>query len=145
MRSLEERFWSKVDKNGPNGCWVWTGCIGHGYGQIRQNKKLYQAHRVSWEWAVGPIPNGMEIDHRCRVKQCVNPDHLRVVTHKQNLENLDRDRGASFHPASGRWHARVEHNGRTYHGRYFDTREEALQAAADLRRELFTHNDEDRT
>lgn len=83
-RALGERFWEKV---GPTGfCWEWNGCRGtDGYGQIRDGKSRVRAHRVAYELLVGPIPDGLFIDHLCRVRHCVNPDHLEPVTHKENM------------------------------------------------------------
>lgn len=79
-QTTEERFWAKVDKNGPGGCWLWTAGTSKGYGQF-----LNGAHRVSYEMLVGPIPEGLHIDHLCRVRACVNPDHLEPVTRKENI------------------------------------------------------------
>jgi hypothetical protein len=60
-----------------NGCWLWTGCKnGKGYGGFRSNG----AHRFSYAWFVGPIADGLEVDHLCRVRHCVNPAHLEAVT-----------------------------------------------------------------
>lgn len=89
--SLEKRFWSKVHKS--EHCWTWTGLIHHkGYGRLREgspSKKRVLAHRVSYEIQYGPIPSGMFIDHICRNRACVNPAHLRVVTHEiNNTENV---------------------------------------------------------
>lgn len=86
MKTLQERFWPKVDKSGE--CWNWTGVLGGGgYGYIsvggRTGRDL-RAHRVSYEWAHGPIPDGLEIDHLCQNKRCVNPDHLEAVTKSEN-------------------------------------------------------------
>ena len=73
----------------PNsGCWLWTGTLsGSGYGQFQLSpvtKKKAQAHRASYEYFVGPIPEGMQIDHLCRVRCCVNPAHLELVTQSEN-------------------------------------------------------------
>ncbi len=146
--SLEDRFWAKVDKGGPDECWLWTGALSRGYGNlvIGHSGNRY-AHRVAWELMVGPIPERMHLDHRCREKRCVNPDHLRVVTNKQNMEHRgNSDRGVSFvRPGLQKpWRATVMHNYKQHTAGYFATREEAAQAAAALRRKLFTHNDEDR-
>jgi HNH endonuclease len=81
---IEERFWRYVDADGP--CWLWTGTrIGRtGYGHISLNGQTTLAHRWAWEFLIGPIPKGMQLDHLCRVKCCVNPDHLEVVTPSEN-------------------------------------------------------------
>lgn len=95
LKSTTERFWEKVDKNGPlpqtawvpldTNCWLWTATINsHGYGQFGISGVLTPPHRVVYEWEVGPIPKGMEIDHLCRVRSCVRPVHLEVVTHRTN-------------------------------------------------------------
>lgn len=77
-------FWSKVEKT--ETCWFWrndTDC--HGYGQFHIDGKKMSAHQVSWMLLNGPIPAGLEMDHICRNKGCVRPDHLRAVTHQQNI------------------------------------------------------------
>lgn len=82
------RFWSKVDKNGPRGCWIWNGSRKpRGYGHMRFKDKDYNAHRWSYEQANGPIPAGMEIMHTCDVPYCVNPAHLQVGTHQENMKD----------------------------------------------------------
>jgi len=70
-------------------CWDWLASKNpKGYGQVRHDEKTWQAHRLVWTALVGPIPDGMVVDHMCRNRGCVNPDHLRLVTWKQNtLEN----------------------------------------------------------
>lgn len=69
-----------------NGCWDWVGAVHtNGYGLFWNNKKLRRAHRVFYEMTRGPIPKGLVIDHLCRNKLCVNPDHLEAVTQKENL------------------------------------------------------------
>jgi hypothetical protein len=94
-----ERFWSKVDKNGPNGCWLWTGsCTPGGYGKFglgRADEGLVYAHRWSWEQANGPIPEGAHIDHLCRVRNCVNPEHLEAVTPQENHERQTQTKHAT--------------------------------------------------
>lgn len=86
-----ERFWNKVDKNGPGGCWLWTASLdGRGYGQfaldrIEGKKRNVRAHRFSYEQIVGPVPQGFELDHLCRVRHCVRPDHLDAVPHIVNV------------------------------------------------------------
>lgn len=69
-----------------SGCWEWTGCHnGLGYGQVTVARKMRSAHRTSYELLVGPIPSGLEIDHLCRVRGCINPAHLEPVTHLENM------------------------------------------------------------
>jgi hypothetical protein len=80
--SLRERFWSKVNKYGPNGCWLWTASIApNGYGHFyRGTTGGRVAHRFAYELLVGPIPEGLQLDHLCSNRGCVNPDHLEPVT-----------------------------------------------------------------
>jgi HNH endonuclease len=82
-RPLAERLWPRIDASGP--CWLWTGCVNnHGYGVIRDNYQLTLTHRLVYEMLVGRIPEGMTLDHLCRVRRCCNPDHLDVVTLQEN-------------------------------------------------------------
>ena len=90
--SLHDRFITKVRVIPCGGCWEWTASLQPtGYGQINSGgdaPTMLYAHRVSWELFIGPIPEGMWIDHMCRNRLCVNPQHLRVVTPRQNtIEN----------------------------------------------------------
>lgn len=151
MTSLAGRFWAKVRTG--DGCWLWTGALDNGgYGKIGaggDRGRTLCAHRVAWELARGPIPDGLEIDHTCHVRRCVRPDHLRTVTHKQNNENRiitegTLPRGVRLHHA-GKWQARAKHHGREVNGGLFATIEQAALAASALRNRLFTHNDVERT
>lgn len=84
--TVEERFWAKVEKT--DSCWLWIASRGFGgYGRFYPGRPAASraAHRVSYEWAKGPIPDGLELDHLCRVRECVNPDHLEAVTHAENV------------------------------------------------------------
>lgn len=82
------RFWAKVDRNGPGGCWLWTAATAVGYGHFswgpHSARKQVKAHRLAYELLVGPIPDGLTIDHLCRVTRCVNPAHLEPVTMRVN-------------------------------------------------------------
>jgi hypothetical protein len=87
--SLLVRFAAKV-KSSPDGCWLWTASQdGGGYGilGVKEGKKMpmRKAHRVSYVLFVGPIPDGLDLDHLCRVRHCVNPDHLEPVTRTVNI------------------------------------------------------------
>ncbi len=88
-KSSAERFWEKVDADGD--CWIWTSSLNPaGYGTFSDKAKQSapnKAHRWAWEELIGPIPPGLQLDHLCRVRRCVNPDHLEPVT---NIENQRR-------------------------------------------------------
>ena len=86
MTPLWDRFWDKVDAEGD--CWEWTAAKSNGYGKINSGGVIsttLRAHRVSWYFLVGEIPDGLELDHLCRNRGCVNPDHLEPVTRKENM------------------------------------------------------------
>ena len=81
-----ENFWSKVSRSGVDCCWEWTGPLNaKGYGRFHANGASEMAHRTAVRLEGRDIPVGMEVDHICRNRRCVNPDHLRVVTHRENL------------------------------------------------------------
>ena len=89
-----ERFWDKVDKNGPivrpelGACWLWTAsCQGDGYGQFRFEGTMKKAHRVSWELTFGVPPKGL-LCHACDVRPCVNPEHLFEGDHQSNSDDM---------------------------------------------------------
>lgn len=88
IKSLEERFWAKVCKQ-PNGCWLWQGALSTaGYGTFnlgRRGAGYEYAHRISYAWAYGDMPAGQELDHLCRIRRCVNPQHLESVSHRINV------------------------------------------------------------
>ena len=118
--SWQSKFLAKVDSSaGPGACWPWmAGRTGTGYGQFIINSRKYRAHRIAFELhAAQPIPDGMQIDHRCFNRACCNPEHLRLASPKQNGEHR---RGAQANNRSGArgvsphghgWRAIVRHNG----------------------------------
>jgi hypothetical protein len=147
-----ERFWKKVNKTA--GCWNWTAYKNPlGYGAFSSPSGSRQAHRYSYELANGPIPEGMVIDHICHSPSCVNPDHLRACTQKQNMEHRAGAQknnkssgvlGVTFYKARNNWIGLVSHNKKSHFVGYFDTLEAAEAAVIAKRLELFTHNDVDR-
>jgi HNH endonuclease len=94
FRQPISRFLEKIRVD-DRGCWRWIGCKSHiGYGQFRVDARrrtrseLSSPHRFAYEYFVGPIPEGCEIDHLCHVRDCANPLHLRAVTHQENQASL---------------------------------------------------------
>lgn len=145
-----EAFLQHTQWNGE--CLEWTGDKNpRGYGKMWDGRGKVLAYRWWYERTRGPVPEGMELDHWCRNPACVNPEHLRVCTHKENLENLPNEgrgrsgvRGVAWSSQKGKWYARATHNGREHHGGFFDTVEEAATAVRALRNRLHTHNILDR-
>jgi hypothetical protein len=84
LDTLIKRFMAKVQVDPSTGCWVWTAPSPGPYGQVSIKHRSHWAHRVAYELFVGPIPDGMHVDHLCRVPKCVNPGHLEAVTPKEN-------------------------------------------------------------
>ena len=136
-------------------CRVWTGSTvphpsrsGKDAGQIRVDGKLWLAHRLSYTLNIGPIPEGFQVDHKCRNPPCINPNHLQLATNKVNNENLSGARinsktgirGVTWFKPMKKYRATVGHNGKQYIGGYFDDIKEAEQAAIALRKKLFTNS-----
>lgn len=96
---IEERFWQKVEKT--EGCWLWTAYAYRGYGRFVIGGKVRQAHRVAYECATGPIPDGYQIDHLCRNPSCVNPSHLEAVP---RLVNVQRGLKGVLHTVCSKGH-----------------------------------------
>lgn len=84
-----ERVLARCATTEPGSCWTWTGGTTRGYGRIRIGAGRFYVHRVAYEALVGPIPEGMQLDHLCRNRSCVNPEHLEPVTCRTNLMRGD--------------------------------------------------------
>lgn len=147
----ELRFEPKVKQT--DSCWLWTGgTYPNGYAKFFFNGKNDLAHRVAYQLWVGPIDAGKHIDHLCHNIICVNPDHLRPVTPKQNVEHQrganknskSGIRGVSWNKAQKCWVSSVYHNGKFVHWGYHKTIEQAEAAVIEARNQYFTHNDKDR-
>lgn len=94
--TIEERFWAKVNKQHPNGCWLWTGYIDHnGVGKFSGGPREMQiASRASYILHNGPIPKGLVVRHKCDNPACVNPTHLELGTQRDNIRDMiERERG----------------------------------------------------
>lgn len=111
--TLTERFWLKVDRSNPDGCWLWIAAVdGKGYGLLAEKTpgskrvRVHKAHRYSWELVHGPIFGGLFVLHRCDTPECVNPDHLFLGTHADNMRDMvakgrwkgGRKRGPNYRP-----------------------------------------------
>ena len=98
-----DRFMAKVEKT--ETCWIWKGARNrHGYGKISVGGQPRLAHRVAYGLLVGPIADGLELDHLCRTPACVNPDHLEAVAHRTNIlrgVSLNAQRAAQTHCIRG--------------------------------------------
>lgn len=157
MTDIHVRFWSKVNKDGPVGhlgtpCWVWTaGLSKAGYGTFHpRHGETVSAHRYAYRLLVGDVDS--RLDHRCRLRPCVNVDHLRPATNKENGENLSSlrsnnrsgIRGVHWNKMTRKWAGQVTHDGKAYWVGVFEDILEAEAAVIAKRLELFTYNELDR-
>ena len=108
---LTRSFLKKVLFKPGNDCWFWGGSIRRGYGRFSKTQNLkVSAHRFSYQMFVGEIPAGLVLDHKCRNRRCVNPEHLRVVSLRENILcgegvaaiNARKKNCFKGHPFSGR-------------------------------------------
>lgn len=138
----EESFADNTRRSGA--CLEWTGYLNPaGYGQMGYQGQR-SAHRYAWERVNGPIPDGMYIDHMCHNRACVNVNHLRVVTHAQNMQNhagarVDSKsgvRGVYWNEKGGGWMANASVNGKRHIVGRFDDIKEAERAAIAIRKDV---------
>lgn len=143
-----ERFMTKIqeqDHGYTTPCMQWTaGTFNSGYGDfgmwLGDPPKVYsvRAHKWLYEQLIGPVPQGMELDHKCRNKLCCNPDHLEPVTHRENSSRgtqgilksgrTSRYRGVSWDNQMKRWITKIQLKRKQYNLGYYETEEEAHQA-----------------
>jgi hypothetical protein len=99
LLSLRERFPSKYNVDPSTGCWMWTGAktrrrgqeyAAIGYPVTRRETRVFRGHRVAWELYRGAVPPGKHVLHRCDVPSCVNPEHLFLGTHQDNMIDMTR-------------------------------------------------------
>jgi hypothetical protein len=144
-----------VLKVGGDGCWLWldrygkplVNKYGRTYGRFGIGKQVYFSHRIAYELKVGPIPEGMVVDHICRNPTCVRPSHLRAITQAQNMQNTGPSknsktgiRGVYWHVAVGKYAADVYCNGKAHIAGYFADIRDAEAAAIALRRQLHPYS-----
>lgn len=141
--TLSERLkaYSKVDRD----CFVWTGYLGRGgYGQITWHGQRWYAHRAAYFVEHGEIPDGLQVNHICGNRACINVAHLELVNHYQNTQYLTRltrrntsgYRGVSFNKGEGRYKAQVVADGVSHFLGYCDSAKEAAKVAAEGRARL---------
>lgn len=105
-----DRFWSKVDMLAPGGCWLWTASTQTaGYGVIGEGNAVRLAHRVAYEYLIGAIEFDLTVDHLCRVRRCVNPAHMEIVTRAENgrRSEVNERRRAVTHCPRGHEYDRI--------------------------------------
>lgn len=122
--TITERFMQFVSPEPNTGCWLWLGHVDRGgYGQFRVGsqtdgtRRHARAHRVAYELLRGPIPAGQTLDHLCRVRSCVNPDHLEAVSKRENIlrgESFAAINASKTHCANG--HEYTPENTRLWRG-----------------------------
>lgn len=124
-------------------CLIWTGRKHRGYGRMWVDGKETLSHRYAWQRTIGPIPEGIEIDHMCHNRACVNVKHLRLASKSQNQQNR---RGPSptgssgvrnVHRKNDKWQVKLTKDKRTYYFGVYSTIEEAAEVAEQARKELF--------
>lgn len=147
--SIGERLEQRTIKSEGDGCWLWTGAkSAYGHGRLRDPRVGYArlTHVIAYEIEHGPIPEGMEVDHKCRVPACVRVSHLQLATKTENGENR---KGPNKNSTSGvrnvswcqgAWMVLVQQGGVAHYGGRFQDISDAERAAIALRLKLQTNN-----
>lgn len=151
--SAAERLALRSEVDESTGCVLWLGARNtNGYGQIQFRGRLWQAHILAYVSVNGPVPEGLVLDHKCRVKACVNVAHLHAVTPRQNAENQTARRhsgtgirGVHWSKQRRKWVAAAATGGVKKIAGYFDDIAEAERAVITLRNQMYTNNLNDRT
>jgi hypothetical protein len=89
FKTAQQLLTEHVNKNAENGCWEWTGARNKGYGSVEYLGKPWKAHRLSYLYHYGKIPDGMHVLHKCDNPSCVNPKHLFLGTHQDNMDDMN--------------------------------------------------------
>jgi hypothetical protein len=149
-KTLEQKFWSKVDKRGPDECWDWLGStfIVGGYGYIRittmSEDRHIRAHRLSYELHYGRIPDDLHVHHRCFNVICVNPNHLSAETNQMNgwfrsgaaKSSKTGIRGVIWREDRGAYEAHVCWKGEKFYRGGFSSPEAAEECVIEMRESL---------
>lgn len=144
--STRERFMHFVVVGSDSECWDWSGTLVGGYGQFSAGGVTHYAHRYAYETSVGELPEWVQVDHTCHNRACVNLEHLREATNKQNQENRAPGSRASsgfrnvYLKPSGKYVVNVRSDGVDHYGGCYADLGEAITAAMRLRDKLFTHH-----
>jgi hypothetical protein len=148
MTQWEELCRIAVERDASS-CHLWTGSQnGTGYCQIGVDGKKKYVHRIAFEVFHGSIPDRMYVDHICHTRNCVNPDHLRLATKRQNAENRagtkshTRIRNVTWVENKNKYRVRAVSDGNRYHAGYYSELSDAMAAARELRNKIFTHNED---
>lgn len=144
------RFWSNVQRMA-YGCWEWTGSLRCGYGVFGYGGQRYGSHRFAYRIANGFIPDDLIIDHICRNRKCVNPNHLRLGTQELNRQNISTTTNSrsghlnvSWSNKDKRWQVNVTRKGETFYGGEYRDLNDAVIAAGNLRNKVSIFNVDDR-
>ena len=150
-RGLDLHAFLAMNSREDGECRVWTGYIERGYGRTVWNGKNARAYRLAFELAYGAVPGGMVVDHICRNRACIRPEHLQAVSSAENSQNRASEgtsasgvRGVTLDLRSGRWRARVSRCGEHFFAGSFESIEDATAAVVAMRLDVHTNNIIDR-